>query len=413
MRVKRVAISLKQTLRAAKHRSQCEILSQHDWRSLGGFVNIIRPSVILPFLLGIAGCSTLNDRAEGHGLAKVSATDCVGDLEFAAAFLLENDAGIQAAGWTAYPREVSNALNRSRASAAHVESPAECVDLIRQFMASIRRGHLSANLLVTDTGEVADIGAVLRQSPKVMTRRLSEHTSYIEAPSFMGDAGQQLARIVDDNQDGVREARYLVIDLRRNGGGSDSAFLPLLSLLGPATYRSHYPYLFVTPANIAATEALIPEISPHPDVELLKELIARMKAAGMGWLAMADQQVLEVQLDASQVKATPERVVLLIGDDCASSCEQFVITARQNPRVTLIGRKTFGALDASNCRLMPAPSGQIAVYYATTYVRRPAGQQIDEIGIPPDIELPAPADEEAFLAEVALAQAAVEQNKTD
>lgn len=373
-------------------------------------MNTYRTGIFLALLLSVAGCSGVDVRIGDQGAGQTSASYCVGDLEFAAAFLLENDAGIRAAGWTAYPQKVADILNRVRASAAHIESPTECVELIRQFMASIRRGHLSAYPLVTDAGEVADIGAALRQSPKVITRRLSAHTSYIEAPSFMGDAGQQLARIVEENQDGVREARYLIIDIRRNGGGSDSGFQPLLSLLGPATYVYQFPDILVTPANIAATEALIPEISPHPDVEQLKELIARMKAAGKGWLAMADQQVLEVQLDASQVKATPERVVLLIGDDCASACEQFVITARQNPRVTLMGRKTFGALDASNCRLMPAPSGQIAVYYATTYVRRPAGQQIDEIGISPDIELPAPADEEAFLAEVALAQMTVEQN---
>lgn len=363
-----------------------------------------RTSLALIVLLSLAGCSALDVDEDSQQFADTQATDCVGDLDFAAAFLLDNDAGIQGAGWKTYPSKVKEVLKSTRIAAFDMRSPEACAELLNQFMESIRRGHLAAAPIATN----ATVSTMHHEQPRVTSRRLSARTSYLEVPSFGGDIRQQLVDLIETNQSAIQDVPNLVIDLRQNGGGNDSSFQPLLSLLGPATYSAQYPDVFVTNANIAAWEAIIPYMSRPADLEWLNQLIDRMKTVGRGWVAMSDEQMLESHYDSDQVKASPERVVLLIGQGCGSSCEQFVITAHQNSRVTLMGRRTFGALDASNVREIKTPSGKIVIYYATTFVRRPAGQQIDQMGIIPDVELPLPTDDSAYNAEIDLAQRAVE-----
>ncbi len=332
--------------------------------------------------------------------------DCAADIDYVAAFLLENDAGIRASGWREYPPGPATVLDEERKAAATVTSPESCVQLLNRFLVSVRRGHLAAL-----AGE-ADASVVLgpKVPPKVGVRKLSKKTTYIEVPSFGIGIREQLERIVGLNEADIRDADHLIIDLRNNGGGSDTAYAPLIELLGPATYRTLMPDMLATPANIAAWEKLLPEASER-DQKRIRERVARMKAASSEWVSISNRSVTVTEYTKKEVKATPKSVWIMVGPKCGSSCEQFVLAARQNPRVTLVGRKTYGALDASNLRPIEAPSGEITVYYATTYVRRPQGEEVDNVGIPPEVELAPPADDAAYAAEVATVQRLAEEGR--
>ena len=332
--------------------------------------------------------------------------NCAGDIEFVAAFLLENDAGVRASGWGEYPLEPATVLDQEMDVAETVTSPETCVQLLNRFLVSVRKGHLAAL-----PGE-EDASVVLgpKVPPVVGVRKLSKRTTYIEVPSFGVGIRDQLEKIVERNDADIRDADFLIIDVRNNGGGSDSAYAPLIQLLGPATYRTLMPDMLATPANIAAWEKLLPEI-PERDQKRTRDRVARMKAATSEWVPMSDPSVTVTRYTKKDVKATPQSVWIMIGPKCGSSCEQFVLTARQNPRVTLVGRRTYGALDASNVRPVRTPSGKMTVYYATTCVRRPQEEKIDGVGIPPAIELAAPADDAAYAAEVTEVQRRAEEGR--
>jgi C-terminal processing protease CtpA/Prc len=168
--------------------------------------------------------------------------------------------------------------------------------------------------------------------------------------------------------------------------------------------------MLATPANIAAWERLLPEAAER-DQKRIRERVERMKAATSEWVPMSNPSIVVTHYTKEQVKASPESVWIMIGPKCGSSCEQFVLVARQNPRVTLVGRKTYGALDASNVRPIEAPSGEIALYYATTYVHRPNGEAIDNVGISPAVELAPPADDAAYAAEITTVQRLAEEGR--
>ena len=68
-----------------------------------------------------------------------------------------------------------------------------------------------------------------------------------------------------------------------------------------------------------------------------------------------------------------------------------------------MGRATYGALDASNLMEKPSPSGQLQIYYASSYTHRPVGKEIDGIGIPAMIPLEKPQNQAEHDAEIQLA----------
>jgi C-terminal processing protease CtpA/Prc len=88
-------------------------------------------------------------------------------------------------------------------------------------------------------------------------------------------------------------------------------------------------------------------------------------------------------------------VAILIDGGCGSSCEEFVLEARQSFNVKLIGQHTYGSLDYSNLRPHDLPSGRRRLWYATTRSTRIPGLLVDVAGVPPDVYLPREPGQEA------------------
>lgn len=75
-----------------------------------------------------------------------------------------------------------------------------------------------------------------------------------------------------------------------------------------------------------------------------------MELKKAGWVNMFDQLEVSEFIQGYKNMAYPNKVIVLVGENCGSSCEQFVLYAQQNPNVTTMGQRTYGALDASNVR---------------------------------------------------------------
>ncbi|SDC18738.1 S41 family peptidase [Acinetobacter boissieri] len=337
--------------------------------------------------------------------------ECLQDINFTAQFLLENDAGIKAKNWVVYPENIQKILEAQKEKVVDVKTVRDCIALVRPFLNAIRKAHIglqseSLLSLFLKTSEP-------NKEESVTTQKLSELTSYIAVPSFGLSVKKQLESLIENNQDNILHAKYLILDLRKNGGGFDDAAEPLFKLLGEAEYWSEIPQIYISPANIQAYKDLQNRI---PDEELkaqLAAIIKKMQSKKNGWAyTTEDNTALQSKkITKKDVLANPVKVVVLIDENCGSSGEEFVKSVRQNPRVVTMGQNTYGALDASNVREKQTPSKKLYIWYATTYVHRRAGQEIDNIGIPPSIKLPKPVDQQAYDNEVKLAQNYLENVK--
>ena len=340
----------------------------------------------------------------------MTSTECLQDINFSAKFLLENDAGIRAKNWAAYPENIQKVLDEQKSKTAEVKTVKECRDIAKPFLKAIRKGHIS--LSTESLADYVKTSSTSQDDDLVTTKKLSDLTSYIFVPSFGISIKDQLEKIIKNNQDNILNAKYLILDLRKNSGGNDNSAEPLFKLLGEAEYWSEMQQVYTSQANIQAYKELQ---KIYPDIKTQKEMAKitkKMEHKKDSWVYMEGEKALVVEkITKKDVLAKPKKVVVLTDEDCGSSGEEFVKSVRQNPRVVTIGRNTYGVLDASNLRDTQTPSTKLSLWYATTYVHRRAGQEIDNIGIPPAIKLPKPNNQQEYDDEVKYAQSYLENEK--
>lgn len=89
------------------------------------------------------------------------------------------------------------------------------------------------------------------------------------------------------------------------------------------------------------------------------------------------------------VQPLPRSVGIIADRGCASSCEQFILDARQSRKVTTFGAaNTGGLLDYGQVRTVILPSGSRRLGVPTARSLRVAAGRLDNVGITPDIHLP-------------------------
>lgn len=150
-----------------------------------------------------------------------------------------------------------------------------------------------------------------------------------------------------------------------------------------------------TPANIASQETICALYAPGNAscTTHMAQAATRMRSVQPGQFVAQNADGPMAYAPFSDQAGQPARVAVLVDRDCGSSCEQFLLAARQSFRVKLIGRNSGGALDYSNLRMQPLPSGLRQLAYATSRSARLPHLQVDLDGIQPDIYLPPPTDE--------------------
>ena len=284
-------------------------------------------------------------------------------------------------------------------------------------MESIRNGHLGI-------GIHPDVQEKQQHSPdtqapseattenkveRVSTKKLSDSTTLLTILSFDYALYEKIQQVISRNQDNLLKVPYLIIDLRSNDGGNDQTAAVLYKILGEAKYWNASPQIYASPANIDGWETYKSFLTDEDSLTYLNKTVKKMRAKQNQWVSMGSYKESQEVVSSKDVLAIPQKVVILIDKDCGSSCEQFVLTAQQNPRVVTMGRPTYGALDASNVMEKTSPSKQLQIYYASTYTHRPAGKEIDGFGIPPAIKLSKPQNQTEYDAEIQLAQCYLEQ----
>lgn len=241
--------------------------------------------------------------------------------------------------------------------------------------------------------------------PQFAARNLAPGAVLVRFPNF-GDT-----RAVDSlwAAEGVRirAADRLVIDVRGNGGGSDYNYRQLRPLLYTGPVYLVNAWSLATDDNLRAWRAFLgdPGLSDaqRRDVAAHVARLAReraaARAAGRGdWVASPDDTVRGLP-----VLTRPRRVAVLADGGCGSSCEEFLLEARQSRKVTLYGAPSAGVLDYANVLTAEAgtgstaapavPGSRLVLHYPTTRSKRLPGEPIDNVGVPPAVRVP---DGEAF-----------------
>ncbi len=176
----------------------------------------------------------------------------------------------------------------------------------------------------------------------------------------------------------IKSHEFLIIDIRENGGGSDTAFLPLLPL---CIAEGEEPDFTPDPMEINDSarnvdlrlETLRAYLATASEETkpLLKRAMEELKdKRGRGFLPVESGPA--PRIDGT---AYPKKVFVLIGPRCASSGEAFALAVKGLRKVTLLGRPTMGILRYSNCA--EAKLGKFVLVYPTSVLQGACGAEPD------------------------------------
>jgi hypothetical protein len=365
----------------------------------------------ITFILVAATCFSVNCLGQS-----TAANLCAKDLEVIPGYLLVNDTGAKDELAQYGQKHFDDALAEAKVAALKVSDADGCEDVLSHYLRAWRKGHLQVSPFPLPQAERATGSQPTKAAPTPREddpklQILSSKTILLTLKSFMDSHRAPLITLLQQNHAALASHPNWIIDVRGNGGGSDSTYQPILAWLLPDEMVSVGDMWLATPANLEGHRNLCAILSPS-DTECEKfqnDAIARIRNAPTGALVPQDdsggisfdrQKPLEPQ--------RPSRVAILIDGQCGSSCEAFLLDARQSFNVKLIGRRTFGELDYSNVRPFRLPSGQRLLWYATSRSLRIPADPVDIAGIPPDIYLPLASGENAKEDEVVRAQSWLE-----
>lgn len=230
----------------------------------------------------------------------------------------------------------------------------------------------------------------LSPSPAFFLRRLSPDTLWIRIPNFNDDNAGILSKLMADNAPALAETKNLIIDTRRNGGGSDYVYDPIIPYIYTRPIYSIGIEMRASADNIALRQAIVAKLQKIPEgQETAKQLVAQneLMRKNLGGYVQPDSQPFSIRrLD--QILPFPKRVAILI-DLAGSTGEEFLLAARQSSKVTLFGNQnSAGVLDFANVVSMPSPSGRFNLQWATSRSLRLPNDPVDEGGIAPDVRIP-------------------------
>lgn len=359
------------------------------------------------FTLAAVTCFSAN------GLGQSTVADlCAKDLDAIPAFLLVNDTGAKDELAQFGQKHFDDAMAEAKVAALKVSDANGCADALNHYVRAWRKGHLRVSPVPPVSAKPAagispatTATVPLTHAPKLQI--LSDKTILLTLSDFRDENRLPLIALLQQNHEALAKHSNWIIDVRENGGGSDSTYQPILAWLLPDEMVSVGDMWLATPDNLEGQKQFCSIFSPG-DSECEKfqnDAIARVRNAPTGTLVPQDDNgSISYVRHKSLEPQRPSRVAILIDRGCGSSCEAFLLDARQSFNVKLIGQHTYGSLDYSNVRPFKLPSGERLLWYATSRSLRIPDDPVDIAGIPPDIYLPLAPGEHAKEEEVVRVQ---------
>lgn len=226
---------------------------------------------------------------------------------------------------------------------------------------------------------------------------LGNDTVYLRLADF-GDE-EKIQTLYAEKAELLGNCKKLIVDVRGNGGGSDTAFLPLLqyalpngktlteSMVKEDYYGSKGSETNFSENNsnirIEMFSAYLGEDLPDETRNILNAMLQELKDnKGKGFVKTEDDMNIPIEGDSKV-----EKFIILTDECCGSSGDSFVEIFKTFEKVTVVGRPTFGILDYSNV-IFKEYEGYSFMYPTSRLSILDDGEGMARHGIPVDIYVP-------------------------
>jgi hypothetical protein len=216
-------------------------------------------------------------------------------------------------------------------------------------------------------------------------RRLDDSTALIRIPDLAWRLEPVIDSVVSAHWTDLLATPYLIIDMRGNSGGCTCSYHALLPLLYVSPIKQPRVEVWTSPANVAMYRRWSADPTFPADAKAsIDSMLPTMTAHPNQFVVLAPAT--EIRLDTIFPK--PRRIAVLVDSGCASSCEDFVLAARQSFKVTVMGTShTAGYLGYGNLRGVWLP-GWRRMMMPTTRFPELNASDIGYDGIEPEVLIP-------------------------
>lgn len=233
------------------------------------------------------------------------------------------------------------------------------------------------------------------QKDKYNFKDLGNKTLLITLLDFSDE--NAIRKVYQDCSEQLETCENLIVDVRNNGGGSDTAFFPLLEYCYPAGKKVDDYIPMQQPMSINYSQRncesrlkILSEFFKDGIPEDIRPMVEQMKAdiaQNMGKGMVVQGSSSEDEGFTFIGKELPKKVWIITDQNCASSGDAFVQDMSYSPKVTVVGRPTLGILDYSNCTV--EMFDQFRMLYPTSRSGNiDVGKALGHKGVPVDHYIP-------------------------
>jgi hypothetical protein len=346
-------------------------------------------SLLLACALALSACTSVPRPTPSSvaAAASVPTVPCSVDLDSAEVVVRLDYAGYAA---KVLDREAAfaAATRTARMEARQSAEARGCTAAIQRWLDFFRDPHLmvwGSTAATLGPGPLhAGTGAQDGTRPSI--RFPDDSTSVLRLPDFALRHAGAIDSLLSRHHGEIVSRPYLVVDVRRNGGGWDGSYARLSRLLYTGPVLVHGWDTWSSEGNIAAMrDGLAYEGLPETVAEAIRAVLPKMESNPGAFVALEENR--ELRLDT--IFPLPRSVGVIIDRGCASSCELFVLEAAQSSKVVLMGREnTHGAVDYGHVRTVYLPSRTLALRVPIARSHRLDVTSLDLLGIAPQIRIP-------------------------
>lgn len=223
-------------------------------------------------------------------------------------------------------------------------------------------------------------------------RKINDSTLLLRFDDFADT--NAIHTLIHQHEAEIGDTENLIIDVRENAGGSDTAFLPLLNYcfgendrLDASGSETEINY---TERNVDTRlqlfEGFLSSGVPDEVRSYIEQEIATQKACrGKGYYRPeSTDEDSDFHMNGTQ---KPEHVYILSDSNCGSSGDAFVEMCRGSGKVTVVGRPTMGILDYSNLSFVEYGDYQL-LYPTSRRLVLDKGIAMGGHGVPVDVYIP-------------------------
>ncbi|MBW3569958.1 MAG: S41 family peptidase [Gemmatimonadetes bacterium] len=343
-------------------------------------------------LLSAAACAAPGERLETATAPPplaAAAVDpgCAVDWDSTYTIVSRDYAGF--AGKTAGPERAAAfaaVTDRVRAELRSAADAEACTAALQRWIAFFGDRHLQLWQPGAPAPQPAGPAPAPAQEPRLSVAFLDDSTALLTLPDFGQRWKGAIDSLVAAHRERLLATPYLVIDVRGNGGGWTASYASVLPLLYTDPIHVDGIEGWASEGNVAEARRMVE--SPDTPEQLkaqIRPMLGLLEANRGRFVRFAGDDT--VTFDT--VHPLPRAVAIVADRRCASTCEQFLLDARQSRKVTVFASEnTRGMLDYGNLRTVRLPSGARRLAVPTTRSLRLPENPMDLVGIAPGVRIP-------------------------